>query len=311
MKKHFLKLFSLVNICLILLCKLNASNLIETIAGTNSTSGFSGEGAAATSATLRSPAGVCFDTASAPNLYIADTSNNIIRMVCNTTGTYFGSSYTQGNIYTIAGSGPYGSTGSYAGGDVIATSSSAKLRAPAGICVDSLGNLYMADVSNNRIRMVYNSGTIFGSSAYTQGYIYTIVGYNPNTGSAATASYGGDGSSSTFSSVFLNQPRGICLDSAGNLYIADRSNTVVRMVCNTAGTYFGSFRTQGCIYTIAGTFNTFSPFSSALNAPYGVCTDSSGNLYITNQGSSSVRMVSTNGTMSNLTGDGIAGNTRR
>lgn len=386
MKISFLSKIYLIVICLILFCDLNASALIETIAGTNSTSGFSGDSEIATSATLRSPAGVCFDTASTPNLYIADTSNNIVRMVCNTTGTYFGSSYTQGNIYTIAGSGPYGSTGSYLGSGVAAASSSAKLKSPAGICVDNAGNLYIADAGNNRIRMVYNggtvfgssfytqgyiytiaggagspslanagytgdgtsataaatttklrspfglcldssgnmyisdtsnnvirmvynSGTVFGSSSYTQGYIYTIVGYNPSTGSAATSGYGGDGGVATSSSVLLNQPRGICLDNAGNLYIADRSNTVVRMVCNTAGTYFGSSRTQGYIYTVAGTVNTFSPFASALNAPYGVCIDSSGNLYITNQGSHSIRMVSTNGTMSNLAGDGTAGNT--
>ncbi len=383
MKKYtFLKLITSIVICVNLPCALNASYNIKTIAGTNATSGFSGDEAIATSAKLSSPIGVCRDsfgnlyiadtgnhriqmvfnafptgastlfgsssytsgyiytiagsaigtpttsTGTTPvpganlgdggpatsatlfspngicvdgsgNLYIADTSNDVIRMVFNAfpTGasTLFGNTYTSGYIYTIAG-GRLGNgrlNPSYSGDSGIATS--ARLRTPSGVCLDSYGNLYIADTGNNVIRMISNnSGSI--------GNIYTVVGSNPNTGAAASPGYAGDGGLAGASSVQFNGPRGICFDSLYNLYIADSTNTVIRMVCNTAGTYFGASRTQDYIYTIAGTGPNASDRFSLLNSPSGVCLDSSGNLYIASTGNHSISIVNTSGSVSLLAG---------
>ena len=111
--------------------KVTPAGIISTVAG-NGTPDYSGDGGAATSAELNQPAGVAVDGLG--NLYIADTSNNRIRKVT-----------PAGIISTVAGNG----TPDYSGDGGTATS--AELNQPAGVAVDGLGNLYIADTSNNRI----------------------------------------------------------------------------------------------------------------------------------------------------------------
>src|ERR1700742_3132645 len=108
---------------------------ITTIAGTG-TAGYSGDGGAATSAQLHQTEGVTTD--SAGNLYIADWTNNVIRKVSAGTGI----------ITTVAGNGTPGFLGD--GG----AATSAELKGPTGVAVDSLGNLYIADQANNRVLKV-------------------------------------------------------------------------------------------------------------------------------------------------------------
>jgi uncharacterized protein (TIGR03437 family) len=174
-------------------------------------------------------------------------------------------------IVTVAGGG------SVLGDNGPATS--APLYLPNGVAVDAAGNLYIADAGNNRIRKVSN------------GVITTVAG-NGTQGS------GGDGGPAT--SAQLYYPWGVAVDSAGNLYIADRGNNRIRKVSN------------GVITTVAGT-GTYGfsgdngPATSAqLYDPQGVAVDSAGNLYIADTGNSHVRRVS-NGVIASVAGTGTYG----
>ncbi|OEH84502.1 hypothetical protein BHU72_09865 [Desulfuribacillus stibiiarsenatis] len=247
--------------------------VISTVVGTG-TSGYSGDGEAATLANLSSPNGVALD--SSGNLYIADTMNHVIRKVA-----------TDGKISTVAGTNTGDDLddyyGGYSGDGGLATS--AELRAPRGLAVDNLSNLYIADSSNNRIRKV----------SATDGVITTVAG----TGSY---SYSGDGGLAN--QAGLNFPRGVAVDSHGNLYIADRSNHRIRKVSAT----------DGVITTVAGTGTPDysgdgeAATSANLKSPHGVAVDSHGNLYIADTENNRIRKVSAaDGVISTVAGTGIYG----
>ncbi|MGC9292625.1 MAG: hypothetical protein ACP5EP_07855 [Acidobacteriaceae bacterium] len=207
--------------------------IINTIAG-NGANGYA-NGAATTVAEMSQINGVAVDNQG--NVYIADGqgSNNAIRMVPAMSGTYFGQAMTAGNMYTIAGNNTQG----YSGDGSLATN--AELDNPGEVTVDGQGNVYFSDVFNNRVRMVAAvNGTYFGQTM-TAGYIYTIAGGGSSTKSGAQAT-----------NAALNNPKGVALDSAGNLYITEIKNNDVRMVPAVSGTYFGQTMTANYIYTIAG-----------------------------------------------------------
>jgi len=234
------------------------SYIITTVAG-NHTSGFAGDGGAATSGTLFNPSSVAVDNSG--NLYIADQFNNRVRKVS-----------ADGTITTVAGNG----TGSLLGDGGQATSAS--LHNPFGVAVDSSGNLYVADTSNNAVRKVG-----------TNGVITTVVGNG-------TFGYSGDGGPA--SNATLEQPVAVAVDKAGNLYIADMTNNVIRKVT-----------TDGKIFTIAGN-GTFgysgdggSATSTAFRRPAGVAVDSAGNLYIADSGNHIVRKVTPDGTITTIAGN--------
>jgi trimeric autotransporter adhesin len=168
------------------------TGVISTMAGSVNP-GYSGDGKQATSAALSSPRTVTADASG--NIYIADADNNRIRMVTVSTGI----------ITTVAGSGSYpGSIGD--GGPA----TSARLSNPNGITVDVLGNIYIADSYNNRIRMVTKS----------TGIISAVAG----TGSPGSS---GDGGQATLAT--MNNPWAVAIDALGNIYIADTDNYRVRM----------------------------------------------------------------------------------
>ena len=132
------------------------------------TGGYSGDGSLATSAELNFPSDVAVDGSG--NLVIADAANNRVRVVAESTGTFYGVAMTAGDIYTVAGNG----TGGYSGDGGPATS--AELFDPAGVAVDGSGNLVIADALNWRVRVVAGStGTSYGI-AMTAGDIYTVAG---------------------------------------------------------------------------------------------------------------------------------------
>jgi uncharacterized protein (TIGR03437 family) len=197
---------------------------ISTFAG-NHTPGYSGDGGAPTSAELNAANGMAFD--SSGNLYIADSANQVIRKISN------------GTISTVAGTG---GSGGYSGDGKAATS--AQLLDPAGVALDSAGNLYIADTGNHVIRMVSTSGTI-----------NTIAGSN-------VGGYAGDGGAAT--AAELEFPGSVAIDGAGNIYIADSGNNVIREI------------TGGIITTIVGDGFT----STFLDDPETVLLDGNGNLYI-------------------------------
>jgi len=118
---------------------------IYTVAG-DGTCGFSGDGGPATSAELRSPAGTVVDPAG--NLVIADSVISRIRVVAETTGTFYGQAMTAGDIYTVAGNGGAGFSGDSG------PATKAGLFHPVAVAMNAAGNLLIADGKNGRIRMV-------------------------------------------------------------------------------------------------------------------------------------------------------------
>ncbi len=216
------------------------------------------------------------------NLVLADVANDRIRVVAESTGTFYGQPMTAGDIYTVAGTGSYGFSGD--GGPA----TSAQLSDPAGVAVDAAGNLVLASTFDNRIRVVAASTGTFYGQPMTAGDIYTVAG-------TGTAGYTGDGGPAA--SATLDGPQGVTVDSAGNLVIADTGNSAIRVVAAGTGTFYGQSMTAGDIYTIAGTGTAGytgdgGPAASAqVNVPGGVAVDGSGNLLIADSGNSAIRVV--------------------
>ena len=168
--------------------KVDTHGIISTVAG-NGVSGFSGDGSAATNASLFNPNGVALDAHG--NFFIVDTANQRIRKVD-----------TNGIIITVAGSGGYG----YYGDGGAATNAS--FSDPEGVTVDAIGNLFIAETYNQVIRKVG-----------TNGIITTVAGNG-------TPGYSGDGVAATNTS--LRYPFGTVIDTAGNLIIVDTDNDLIR-----------------------------------------------------------------------------------
>ncbi len=173
-----------------------STGIITTIAG-NGNLGYSGDGGAATSAELDLPLSVAVD--SSGNIYIADFGNRVRKVTVSS-----------GIITTVAGDG----TAGYSGDGGAATS--AELNYPSGVAVDSSGNIYIGDTSNERIRKV----------TVSTGVITTVAGNG-------TLGYSGDGGAAT--SAELGYPWGVAVDSSGNIYIGDSNNNRVRKVTVSTG----------------------------------------------------------------------------
>lgn len=221
-----------------------SGGIINTIAGTPKQCGYKGDNLQATKAALSFPSSVALD--SSGNLYIADTAAQRIRRVTN------------GIITTIAGTGQVGFSGD-GGAATAATFSN-----PVSVAIDASGNVYVADVDNNRIRRVVPGGAV--------------------TTFAGTTTSIGDGGPST--RARLDRPSGAAVDSSGNLYIADTGENRVRKVT-----------LSGTISTVAGTgangnAGDNGPAAAAvLNTPSGLAVDSAGNLYIADAGNGVIRRV--------------------
>jgi len=227
--------------------------------------GYQGNHKPVLSASFAFPTAVAFDSSGI--LYIADSANCEIRKVSK-----------QGSIEVFAGSGFCGFSGD--GGKATSAMLSASI---GGMVFDSSGNLVVADTDNLRIRKITPDrtiSTIAGNGTY---------GYSGDRGNATQAQ--------------LGSPRGIALDPAGNLYIADSNNFVVREV-NSAG----------IIQTVAGNHsNGYSgdggPATAAqLGLVQGIAVDASGNLYL-GDGMQHVRQVDSAGTITTIAGNGFGGNT--
>ncbi len=285
----------------------NGTNIpnILTIAGGNPSS-WLGDGGLATNAGM-SVASVYAD--SKGNVYVIDDNNdNIIRKID-----------TNGIINTIAGKGGYGFSGD------TGPATNALMAAPNSISVDSIGNIFIADTENNRIRKIDTNGVIntvtaSGYSVYLSGPLAVrpdnfgnlfvadtghnrIVEVDKNGGfnvicGTFSAGFTGDGGPAT--NALISKPVDLALDNYGNIFFADQGNHRVRKISS-----------NGIISTVAGngTLNVTAANVIATNTgvyPYSVAVDTMGNLFIYDTGFC-VRKVSTNGVISIVAGN-LSGN---
>ena len=239
------------------------AGIISTIAGTGE-AGYTGDGQTAANSTLSVPSGVALDGAG--NLYIADTGNNVIRMI----------SPPAGIITTVAGNsaGNVCAENTDAVGDGC-PATAAILNSPQGITVDSGGNLYIADTGNQRIRRV---------DAVT-GMITTVAGngdLSPDGNGMGTFS----GDNGLAINAGLSLPYAVVFDASGNMFIPDSANNRIRKV-----------NASGVISTVAGGGNAGSycdngpANNTELDTPTSVAVDAAGNLYIADTQDSCIRRI--------------------
>ena len=233
--------------------------IITTIAG-NGTPGYSGDHGLGIYAQIAWCSDVFVDHHG--SVYIADAANNCIRKVTNAD-----------TITTIAGTGVAG----YNGDNILATT--AQLNIPEGIAVDSIGNVYIVDKENFRIRKVDTAGIITTIAGIG------VSGFSPDGSRADTAK--------------LDSIESIRIDKIGNIFFAD--NVRIRKI-----------DTAGIITTIAGTgiIGYSGDSGVAINAEIGggaIAIDSAGNLYIADEGANRIRKVDTAGIITTIAGNGISG----
>ena len=253
--------------------KRDPSGSVTVVAG-NNTIGFSGDGGPAIDAVLDGPTCIILDKTG--NLYFTDAFAQVVRKID-----------TAGIITTVAGTGAAFSFGAYSGDD--GPADSAQMSFPIAIAFDKTGNLFIADNNNNVIRKVD-----------TNGIITTVVGYM-NSAGVGIAGYGGDGGPAD--SALLSAPIGVMFDAAGNLYITDEGNNVIRKV-DTAGiitTFAGN--TTGGYSGDGGPATAAQLHFPQNNAAY----DSLGNIYFSDAGNNVIRVVSPAGIINTYAGNGTGG----
>lgn len=235
-------------------------NRIRKIKPTGEATIFAGTGYAGkldglgTRASFNSPSGVVADAAG--NVYVADQYNNLIRKI-----------RSNGLVTTLAGSGKQ----DYADGKGMAAS----FNNPTGLAIDAEGNLYVADMGNNRIRKITRIGvvtTLAGSNR---------LGLIDNTGIAASFSY----------------PSDVATDLSGNLYVADLNNNLIRKVTR-----------DGVVTTIAGSgtqgYKDGKGMAASFYNPTGIATDATGNIYVADEINNIIRKVSPTGVVTTFAGSG-------
>jgi gliding motility-associated-like protein len=279
-----------------LIRKITPAGAVSTLAGSGAVGSANGTGAAAS---FKNPSGIAIDGAG--NVYVADGGNNMIRMIT-----------PAGVVTTFAGSTSSGTTNG--------TGAAAKFQVPRGIAIDGVGDFYVADYGNNQIRKITAAGvvtTLAGSGALGSlngtglaatfnspfalatdagGNVY-VADYAGNqvrkitpagvvttlAGSGAAGSVNGTGAAAMFKSPF-----GIAVDNAGNIYVADRGNSLLRKV--TAAGVVTTFAGSG----VSGSANGIGA-AAQFNDPRGITTDLSGNIYVADFGGHQVRKIALTG----------------
>jgi sugar lactone lactonase YvrE len=235
------------------------TGFINTIAGSAGIRAHTPDGVPAINAILTAPFGLVVDGAG--NLFFTDGQEELVRRIDASSGI----------LTTVAGN--YAAGAGYSGDGGQATS--AQLNFPLGVAIDSAGNLYISETNNNVIRKVDAS----------TGVITTVAGQGP----PASPGYAGDGGPAT--SALINDPEGVAVDAAGNVYIADSVNLLIRkvnvhtaIITTAAGLYNGGTET----YTGDGE----SAILAGLSYMEDVGVDSNGNIYIADSDNGVVRKVS-------------------
>ena len=266
-----------------------ADGTIVTLAGTGpecaqSNSCYNGEAIPATSASLNQPSGVAVDRTG--NVYIADSTNCIVRKVSSTTGT----------ITTVAGKPPTfdQATNEYTVhcGSARGTNATAsELASPAGLAVDGAGNVFIADVGNDQVLQLSTTGAL------------AVVAGTGNTGAGCT------GGAATATSLDL--PNAVAIGNDGSLYISDSANNQICRV--TPGTN-GSILT-GTATAIAGTgaFGHAGDGADAtkatLAAPSGIALGRNGAVFVADTANHAVREITAGGVIDTVVGTGTPGYT--
>jgi sugar lactone lactonase YvrE len=250
-----------------LIRKVTPDGIISPFAGTLGASGYAGDGGPALGAEFQFPAQLAFDASG--NLYVADELAGRVRKIT-----------ASGIISTLAGGVLIPAPNLGDGGPA----TSAYLGLPTGVAADSAGNIYIADASaQSSIRKVSANGTIT-----------TLAGGPLNfslTGSV------GDGGPAT--AAVLADPHGVAVDAAGNVFIADTFNNRIRkvtpagIISTVAGNGAASYSGDGGPATQAG-----------LDQPQAVAGDSAGNFYIADTGDQRIRLVTPDGTITTIAGNG-------
>uniref|UniRef100_A0A6C0ANB4 Teneurin NHL domain-containing protein n=1 Tax=viral metagenome TaxID=1070528 RepID=A0A6C0ANB4_9ZZZZ len=227
---------------------------------------------------LNNPSGIALDTSG--NLFIADTGNNRICMLD-----------LSGNFTTYAGS-ESGTAGYLDSG-----SSAALFNGPTAIAIDKNGNIFVADTGNNSIRIIEKHYT-YDSSGVIIYSDHKIVNTLVGNGSVIVSS--GNGQSNK-----LNGPRGLAVDSMGNLYISDTGNHRICKV--TAGgkleTLAGSTTLDSSLAYLSGYVNGKGQYAS-FNSPTGLTVDLIGNVFVADTGNNAIRRVTQTGIVSTVAGSG-------
>jgi gliding motility-associated-like protein len=274
---------------------------------------YAGNGAAgaangtSTAASFNSPVSTAVDASG--NVYVVDQANYLIRKI--TPG---------GTVSTFAGSGAFG----YVNG----TGTAASFNAPSGITIDAVGNLYLADELNNVIREITPSGVVstlaginnkpgstngtVGTASFSlpfdiatdgSGNMYVadeyynlvrkitpggIVSTLAGNGSAGSAN--GNGAAASFNGLF-----GIAVDAAGNIYVSDSGNNLVRKI--TPGGIVSTFAGSGATGSADG-----SSTAASFYGPAGIAIDAIGNIYVADDGNDLIRVIDPSGNVSTVAG---------
>ncbi len=274
-----------------LIRKISPSGVVTTVAGSGAQGSANGTG---TAASFYLPQQVAVDAAG--NVYVGDAGNNLIRKIS-----------PSGVVITLAGSGAQGSTNG--------TGTAASFSGPTGVALDAAGNVYVADRGNNLIRKINPSGvvtTLAGSGAQGSangtgtaasfstpqqlavdvvGNIYVVEFSNlirkigPSGAVSTLAGSGAQGSANgtgTAASFYL--PQGVAVDVAGNVYVADQANQLIRKIS-----------ALGVVTTLAGSGAQGSANGTgtvaSFNSPNGVAVDAAGNVYIADTGNNLIRKI--------------------